>query len=421
MYLSRTVQSQRAFAGLLNVSRMGFATREYDVAVIGGGPGGYVAAIKAGQRGLKTVCVEKRGTLGGTCLNVGCIPSKALLNATHKLHEAQHSFKDLGIVTGPVSIDYKQLMAGKDKSVAGLTGGIEYLFKKNNVDYVKGWGKFKSATEIEADLNDGGKDSFTAKNIIIATGSDPNELPASTGLQFDEEYVVSSTGALSLKAIPKKMVVIGGGVIGLELGSVYARLGSEVHVIQHTERICPFLDAEVGKAFQNSLKKQGLIFHLNTKVINGENRKADGVKINLEGAKDGKKTTIECDVALVSIGRHAYTEGLNLDKAGLTANERGQIPINNHWQTSVPNIYAIGDVVAGPMLAHKAEEEGIAAVENILGEGGHVNYDAIPGVIYTDPEVANVGLTEEECKAKNLAYNKGVFPFSANSRARTNQ
>lgn len=312
-------------------------------------------------------------------------------------------------------------MKGKDSSVVGLTSGIEGLFKKNKVDYVKGWGKFKSANEVEADLNDGGKDSFAAKNIIIATGSDPNELPASTGLQFDEEYVVSSTGALSLKEIPKKMVVIGGGVIGLELGSVYARLGSEVHVIQHTDRICPFLDAEVGKAFHNCLKKQGLIFHLNTKVVNGENKKADGVKINLEGAKDGKQSSIDCDVALVSIGRHAYTEGLALDKAGLTANERGQIPINSHWQTSVPSIYAIGDVVAGPMLAHKAEEEGIAAIEHILGEGGHVNYEAIPGVIYTDPEVASVGLTEEEIKAKGISYNKGVFPFLANSRARTNK
>ena len=271
---------------------------------------GYVAAIKAGQRGLKSVCVEKRGTLGGTCLNVGCIPSKALLNATHKLHEAQHTFKDLGIVTGEVKIDYAQLMKGKEKAVTGLTSGIEYLFKKNGVDYVKGWGKFASADEVEVDLNDGGKDTFKAKNIVIATGSEPNQLPASSGLSFDEEYVVSSTGALSLKEIPKRMVVIGGGVIGLELGSVYARLGSEVHVIQHTERICPFLDAEVGKAFQNCLKKQGIKFHLNTRVIDGVNNKANGVKVNLESTKDGSKQTIDCNVCLVSIGRHAFTEGL---------------------------------------------------------------------------------------------------------------
>ena len=381
---------------------------------------GYVAAIKAGQRGLKSVCVEKRGTLGGTCLNVGCIPSKALLNATHKLHEAQHTFKDMGIVTGPVTVDYAQLMKGKEKAVTGLTSGIEYLFKKNNVDYVKGWGKFGSKDTVEVDLNDGGTESIKAKNIVIATGSEPNELPAATGLQFDEEYVVSSTGALSLKQIPKKMVVVGGGVIGLELGSVYARLGSEVHVIQHTERICPFLDQEVGKAFQNCLKKQGMKFHLNTRVLNGENNKEKGVKINLESAKDGTKTSIDCDVCLVSIGRHAFTGGLQLDKTGIQTNERGQVPINDHWQTVVPNIFAIGDAVAGQMLAHKAEEEGIAVIEHILGEGGHVNYSAIPGVIYTDPEVANVGLTEEELKAQGVKYSKGVFPFSANSRARTN-
>ena len=292
---------------------------------------GYVAAIKAGQRGLKSVCVEKRGTLGGTCLNVGCIPSKALLNATHKFHEAQHSFKDLGIVTGEVSIDYTQLMKGKDNAVTGLTSGIEYLFKKNKVDYVKGWGKFGSTSDVEVDLNDGGKDTFKAKNIIIATGSEPNELPVASGLQFDEEYVVSSTGALSLKEIPKKMVVIGGGVIGLELGSVYARLGSEVHVIQHTDRICPFLDMEVGKAFHNCLKKQGLKFHLNTRVVNGENNKANGVKVNLESTKTGEKSVIDCGVCLVSIGRHAFTGGLGLDKTGITTNDRGQIPINNHW------------------------------------------------------------------------------------------
>ena len=255
--------------------------REYDVAVIGGGPGGYVAAIKAGQRGLKAVVVEKRGKLGGTCLNVGCIPSKALLNATHKLHDAQHSFKDMGIVTGPVSIDYAQLMKSKDTAVNGLTQGVEFLMKKNSVDYVKGWGKFASNDQIDVDLNEGGTDSFKAKNVIIATGSEPNELPASSGLSFDEEYVVSSTGALSLKQIPKKMAVIGGGVIGLELGSVYARLGSEVTVMQHTDRICPFLDIEVGKAFTNSLKKQGIKFNMNTSVLAGTNNKERGVQLKL--------------------------------------------------------------------------------------------------------------------------------------------
>lgn len=382
---------------------------------------GYVAAIKAGQRGLKSVCVEKRGTLGGTCLNVGCIPSKALLNATHKLHEAQHKFKDLGITTGEVGIDFPQLMKGKQKSVDGLTSGIEYLFKKNSVDYVKGWGKFASNNEIAVDLTDGGVDTFKAKNIIIATGSEPNELPASSGLAFDERYVVSSTGALSLPEIPKKMAVVGGGVIGLELGSVYARLGSEVTVIQHTERICPFLDVEVGKAFHNCLKKQGLKFALNTKVSNGVNNKEAGVKLNLADSRDGTPSTLDVDVVLISIGRHAFTGGLGLENTDVTTNDRGQVEINDHWQTKVPNIYGIGDAVQGAMLAHKAEEEGIAVVEHILGEGGHVNYDAIPGVIYTDPEVANVGKTEEELKAAGIPYRKGVFPFSANSRARTNQ
>ena len=329
----------------MQFSRMAFSVREYDVAVIGGGPGGYVAAIKAGQRGLKAVCVEKRGTLGGTCLNVGCIPSKALLNATHKLHEAQHQFKDFGIVTGPVSIDFQQLMKSKQKSVDGLTSGIDYLFKKNGVDYVKGWGKMTSNTDVSVDLIEGGTDSFKAKNIVIATGSEPNELPASSGLSFDEEYVVSSTGALSLKEIPKKMTVIGGGVIGLELGSVYQRLGSAVTVIQHTDRICPFLDAEIGKAFQNSLKKQGMKFMMNTRVKNGVNNRENGVSLNLESAKDGSETQLDADVVLVSIGRHAFTGGLGLENTGVTMNDRGQVIINDHWQTEVPSIYGIGDAV----------------------------------------------------------------------------
>jgi dihydrolipoamide dehydrogenase len=351
---------------------------------------------------------------------VGCIPSKALLNATHKLHDAQHKFKELGIVTGPVSVDFPQLMKSKESAVTGLTGGIEYLFKKNSVDYMKGWGKFASSNEIDVDMISGGTERISAKNVIIATGSEPNALPASTGLATDEQYVVSSTGALSLKTIPKRMCVVGGGVIGLELGSVYARLGTEVTVIQHTERICPFLDAEIGRAFHNCLKKQGLKFMLNTRVKDGVNNKEKGVRVNLENAKDGSPSSLDVDVCLISIGRHAFTEGMQLDKAGLQTTDRGMIDINSTWQTSVPHIYAIGDVVAGPMLAHKSEEEGIAAVEHILGEGGHVNYDAIPGVIYTDPEVANVGKTEEELKAEGVKYKKGVFPFQANSRARTN-
>jgi dihydrolipoamide dehydrogenase len=311
-------------------------------------------------------------------------------------------------------------MKSKETAVTGLTSGIEFLFKKNKVDYLKGWGKFSDKNTIDVDVIGGGKDQVKAKNIIIATGSEPNALPASSGLAFDEKFVISSTGALSLTSIPKRMVVVGGGVIGLEMGSVYQRLGTEVTVIQHTDRICPFLDIEVGKAFTNSLKKQGLKFLFNTKVANGVNNKEKGVLINLTDAISGATSKIETDVALISIGRHAFTGGLQLDKAGLKANERGILEINSHWQTSVPHIYAIGDVAPGAMLAHKAEEEGIAAVEHILGEGGHVNYNAIPSVIYTDPEVASVGKTEEELKAIGIKYKKGVFPFQANSRARTN-
>lgn len=368
---------------------------------------------------MKTVCIEKRGTLGGTCLNVGCIPSKALLNSTHKLHEAQHDFAKIGIMTGEVKMDFPQLMKSKEKAVGGLTSGIEYLFKNNKVDYLKGWGKFASADTVDVDMNDGSKDQITAKNIIIATGSEPASLPDKLGLIIDEEHVVTSTGALSLKKIPKSMVVVGGGVIGLEMGSVYQRLGCQVTVIQHTEIICPFLDREVAKEFMRILKKQGMKFELNTRVVSGENNKEKGVKVNVE-SKDGKQRTLDTDVCLLSIGRRPYTGGLNLEKAGLALNERGQIDTDDHLKTGVPGIWAIGDVIKGAMLAHKAEEEGIAVVETIHGKKGHVNYDAIPGVIYTHPEVANVGKTEEELKAAGIKYNKGKFPFQANSRARTN-
>ena len=379
---------------------MGFSSSgPYDVAVIGGGPGGYVAAIKAAQKGLKTVCIEKRGTLGGTCLNVGCIPSKALLNATNLFHTAQHQFKHMGINTGPVTVDWNQMQKSKDTAVSGLTGGIEYLFKKNKVDYVKGWGKFAGPNDITVDLNAGGTQNITSKNIIIATGSEPNNLPQSTGLSIDEEYVISSTGALGMKKIPKKMIVVGGGVIGLEMASVYNRLGTEVHVIEYADRCCPFVDKEIGNAFINVLKKQGIKFTMNTSVVDGQNNKEKGIKINLKDNKTGAVSSHDSDVLLLSIGRHAFTGGLQLEKAGLKANERGIIDTNDHWQTSVPHIYGIGDVTKGAMLAHKAEEEGIAAVEHMLGLGGHVNYDAIPGVIYTHPEVAWVGKSEEELKA----------------------
>jgi dihydrolipoamide dehydrogenase len=394
------------------------AAKEYDLAVIGGGPGGYVAAIKAGQRGLKTVCIEKRGSLGGTCLNVGCIPSKALLNATHKLHEAQHSFKELGIIVKDVSMDFGQLMKQKDKAVTGLTSGIEFLFKKNKVDYVKGWGKFASANEIDVDLNGGGSDRIKAKNIIIATGSEPSPLPGNV-IPIDEKYVVSSTGALALPSIPKRLVVIGGGVIGLEMGSVYSRLGSQVTVVEYQDRICPTMDNEITSNFKKLLEKQGFKFLMKTKVVGGKGG-ADGCKVEIEPAEGGARQTLDCDVILVATGRRAFTGGLQLDKAGLTADKFGRVEIDDHLRTKVPGIWGIGDVVQGAMLAHKAEEEGIAAVENILGEAGHVNYGCIPGVIYTHPEVAAVGKTEEELKSAGVKYSKGIFPFMANSRARTN-
>jgi dihydrolipoamide dehydrogenase len=399
----------------------GFATAaegQQDVVIIGGGPGGYVAAIKAAQLGMKVSCVEVRGSLGGTCLNVGCIPSKALLNASHKYHEAKDGmFASYGIKTSGVEMDLPGLMSYKEKSVKGLTSGVEMLLKKNKVEYVKGFGKVTSPTTVEVALNDGGKKVINTKNIVIATGSDVVSLP---GLKIDEETVVSSTGALALKKVPKKLVVIGGGVIGLELGSVWARLGAETTVVEFTDRIAAGADGEVAKTFQRSLEKQHIKFQLSTKVT-GVTKGPNGVTITTESVGEGGVTgKLECDVVLVSVGRRPFTDNLGLKEVGVKLDEKGRVDVNEHMQTNIPNIYAIGDVIRGPMLAHKAEDEGLAIAEYLKNGGGHVNYGAIPSVIYTHPEVAWVGQTEEELKKKNIAYRVGKFPFAGNSRAKTN-
>lgn len=383
----------------------------FDVIIIGGGPGGYVCAIKAAQLGLKVACVEKRGTLGGTCLNVGCIPSKALLESSHQYENAQHNFAEQGIEVSGLKINFPKMMERKNKVVKQLTGGIEMLFKKNNVEYIKGEGKIISANKVAVD----GKE-YETKNIVIATGSDVATL---AGIEIDEKVIVSSTGALELKEIPKKMLVIGAGVIGLELGSVYRRLGTEVTAIEYLDRITPGMDNGLTKDFQKSLEKQGIKFKLNTKVTGAEKTKS-GVKLTMEPSKGGAAETLEADVVLVCVGRKAYTQGLGLDKAGVKTTERGLVETNDKWQTNIANIYAIGDVIKGPMLAHKAEDEGVAVAEILAGQHGHVNYNAIPGVIYTHPEVASVGKTEEEIKAAGIEYNIGKFPFAANGRALAN-
>lgn len=394
-----------------------FASYQYDVLVVGGGPGGYVAAIKSAQLGLKTACIEKRGALGGTCLNVGCIPSKALLNISHKYEDATKHFDELGLkVNGGVTVDWAKLQDKKNKIVTGLTGGIEYLFKKNKVDYVKGLGSFKDANTITASLIAGGTQDVTAKNIIVATGSEPMALPF---LPFDEQTFVSSTGALSLKQIPKSMIVIGGGVIGCEMGSVYQRLGCQVTVVEFLDHICGAMDIEMSSQFQKILQKQGLKFMLQTKVTGGK-KSGNGAEIYVESIDGKTKQTLNGEVVLISTGRRPNTDNLKVKEVGVKLDNRGRIEIDKHFRTNIPSIYAIGDVVAGPMLAHKAEEEGIACVELIAGKGGHVNYDAIPGVVYTHPEYASVGKTEEELKAAGIQYSKGVFPFVANSRAKAN-
>lgn len=384
--------------------------------IIGGGPGGYVAAIKAAQLGLRTACIEKRGTLGGTCLNVGCIPSKAMLNNSLMYHQAKHDFAHRGIDVGNISLNLEQMLKAKSTSVTGLTKGIEALFKKNKVDYIKGHGSFVSPTRIAIKLNDGGETEIEAKNVIIATGSEVMPLP---GVEIDEKQIVSSTGALDLQKVPKKMVVIGGGVIGLEMGSVWSRLGAEVTVVEFLGQIGAGMDDEVSKSFQKLLTKQGFKFKLNTKVVGAE-KKNGIVELKVEGAKDGKQETLEADVVLVAIGRRPVTGGLNLDKVGIDVDKKGRIIVDDQFNTSIKNIKCIGDATFGPMLAHKAEEEGIAAAEYITSGHGHVNYEAIPSVVYTHPEVAWVGKNEQELKSAGVQYNIGKFPFIANSRAKTN-
>ena len=393
------------------------AEHDYDLIVIGAGPGGYVAAIRAAQLGLKTACVESRETLGGTCLNVGCIPSKALLHASEIFHEAQSgSLAKFGIDFKGVSLNLDQMHAEKAKAVGELTGGVEFLFKKNKVDWLKGHAAFTSANCVDVE----GK-SYTAKNIMIATGSSVMPLP---GVEIDQKVIVDSTGALALPRVPKHMVVIGGGVIGLELGSVWLRLGAQVTVVEYLDQILPGMDGEVRKEAAKIFKKQGFNIRTGTKVT-GATVKGAVATLTVEPSGGGASETIEADCVLVAIGRRANTDGLALDKAGLTLNARGQIEIGHDFQTNVPSIYAVGDVCPGPMLAHKAEDEGIAAAEFVAGLTGIVNHDVIPGVVYTYPEIASVGLTEEEAKEKAAAsggeVKVGKFPMMANSRAKTNR
>ncbi|MEZ5920736.1 MAG: dihydrolipoyl dehydrogenase [Parvularculaceae bacterium] len=389
----------------------------YDIVIIGAGPGGYNAAIRAGQLGLKTAIIEKRETktLGGTCLNVGCIPSKALLHASELYEAAETEFSGLGIKTGKISLDLEQMLKQKDEAVSGLTKGVEFLMKKNKVDVHLGAGEIVAAGKVRVTDADGKRSDLQTKNIIIATGSEVTPLP---GVEIDEERIVSSTGALALQSVPKHMVVIGGGVIGLELGSVWRRLGAKVTVVEFLDRILPTMDGEVSKNFQRILKKQGMEFKLGAKVTKIDKLKT-GLKISVEPAKGGDAEIIEADVALVAIGRRPFTKGLGLEKLGVKMTKRGFIE-TDHFQTSVKGVWAIGDCIDGPMLAHKAEDDGTAAVELIAGKAGHVNYDAVPSVVYTNPEVASVGKTEEQLKEAGVDYKVGKFPFMANSRAKTN-
>ena len=391
--------------------------KNFDVIIIGGGPGGYVCAIRAAQLGLKTACIESRGTLGGTCLNVGCIPSKSLLNLSENYRKAKNDFNQQGIEISDIKLNIEKMMSNKNKSVQVLTKGVEFLFKKNKVTYLKGKGVpfTKNDVFVYSD-SDGSKQSYKTKNIVIATGSTVSPLP---GIEIDEKNIVSSTGALSFSEVPKDLVVIGGGYIGLEMGSVWSRLGSKVTVIEYLDFITPGMDREISNEFKKILTKQGIQFKLNNKVTAVTNIK-NKVAVDCTNNTTAARERVETDKVLISVGRKPYTEGLNLSKIGIKKDSKGRIEVNKSLQTSVKNIYAIGDVIQGPMLAHKAEEEGIAVAEIIAGQAGHVNYNVIPGVVYTSPEVATVGKTEEQLKNESIQYKVGKFPFLANSRAKVN-
>ncbi len=388
---------------------------QYDLVIIGTGPGGYVCAIRAAQLGMKVAVVEKNDTFGGTCLNVGCIPSKALLHASEVFEETAHMEK-MGIHIGHPEVDLKKMMKFKADGVAGNVQGVEFLLKKNKVDTHKGVGKILAAGKVEVTPEKGDAHVLETKNIVIATGSDVANLP---GVTIDEKQIVSSTGALELSEVPKKMIVVGAGVIGLELGSVWRRLGSDVTVVEFLDRITPEMDAEVAKQFMRILKKQGMNFKLGHKVTSVKNN-AKNLKVTIEPSAGGDEEILKADVVLVAIGRVPYTQGLGLEDVGVEMDKRGRVITDDHLQTNVPGIYAIGDVIAGPMLAHKAEDEGVAIAETLAGQSGHVNYGVIPGVIYTYPEVATVGQTEEQLKEAGIEYNVGKFPFTANGRAKVN-
>jgi dihydrolipoamide dehydrogenase len=388
----------------------------YDVVIIGTGPAGYVCAIKCAQLGLKTAVVEKEKTFGGTCLNIGCIPSKALLHASEMFAEAEHALPALGVNVGKPKLDLKAMLAHKDTTVDANVKGVEFLFKKNKIDTFRGTGRIVSAGKVAVAGEDGKETEIEAKSIVIATGSDVAGIPG-VDVKFDEKVIVSSTGALSFAKVPATMVVVGGGVIGLELGSVWARLGAKVTVVEFLDTILGGMDGEVARQFQRMLAKQGLEFKLGAKVTGVEKTKK-GASVTFEPVKGGDKQTVEADVVLVATGRRAYSDQLGLKEAGVALDERGRVATDKHYQTNVAGIYAIGDVIAGPMLAHKGEDEGVALAELLAGQAGHVNYDVIPSVVYTSPEVASVGKTEEELKKAGIDYKVGKFPFTANGRAR---